>query len=315
MAEPQSSNRQRHAHVIQYLQYAALWIGLGLCLFAVWKLAPNLPQQVGFPSAGSAAAILTLLLTAWLCGVAAWRQLFHAFMGGMLGWRLALRQSGLLLVGKYIPGGIFGLLARASDSRNGESRTQLLGIGIYEQIGTITVVFATGLALMAAALLHPIWLGLVPAAPWAGLSAILSIHWLLKKLPLRGVLRAAIDVKALTPSLRPLLASLYITLASALAWSGVVAWLASDIFMLPKMEAIGLAGAFGVAVTAGVLAFFAPGGIGIREFSMFGLASLWLPAPQAMALTAILRLLAALLDLMAGLTAAALSPHTPGRPA
>lgn len=315
MAESQSSRRRGHTSAIRYLQHAALWLGLGLCLFAVWKLAPNLSEEVGFPSAGSAAAILALLLVAWLCGVAAWRQLFHAFTGGSLDWRLALRQSGLLLVGKYIPGGIFGLLARASDSREGESRTQLLGIGIYEQIGTITVVFASGLVLMAAALLHPIWLGLVPAAPWAGLLAILAAHGLLKKLPLRGVLRAATDVKALAPSLRPLLASLYITLASTLAWSGVVAWMANDIFVLPTMEAVGLAGAFSVAVTAGVLAFFTPGGIGIREFSMFGLASLWLPAPQALALTAVLRLLAALLDLVAGLTALALSSHTPGRTA
>lgn len=299
----------RRASMIQFLQHAALWLGLGFCLLAFWKLLPSLPQEASFQSIGAITTIITLLFAAWLCSVAAWRLLYYAFMHGTLGWRIALRQSGLLLIGKYIPGGVFGLLARASDSRAGESRTQLLGIGIYEQIGTLTVVFASGLALMASSLLHPACLALVPVAPWAGLAAILVAHWLLKKLPVYGFLRATDSIKSLTPSLRPLLASLFTTLASAIAWSGVVALLAAEVFQRPLMEGIGLAGAFGLAVTAGVLAFFSPGGIGIRELSMFGLANLWLPAPQALALTAILRLLAASLDLIAALTAVALVPR------
>ena len=68
-------------------------------------------------------------------------------------------------------------------------------------------------------------------------------------------------------------------------------------------DALGLGGAFGLAITAGALAFFAPGGIGVREMSMAGLATLWLPMPQALALAALLRLLAVVLDIAAGVSA------------
>ena len=288
--------------MLQVFQRAALWIGLALCLFAAWKLLADV-QGLDVPGPASIGALLALLLLAWACVVAGWRLLVQAFLGEPLPWITALRQSGLLLIGKYIPGGIFGLLARATDPTGGHSHARLLGVGIYEQVGTITLVGTNGLVLVASAMVNLRLLVLLPLVPLAPVAAILVLHRLLRRMTLPRMLQAVEQVQELQPSAGRLARSMYVTHVSALAWSAIVAWLAVDLFSQPPIDALGLGGAFGLAITAGALAFFAPGGIGVREMSMAGLATLWLPMQQALALAALLRLLAVILDIAAGVSA------------
>jgi uncharacterized membrane protein YbhN (UPF0104 family) len=69
------------------------------------------------------------------------------------------------------------------------------------------------------------------------------------------------------------------------------------------LAAIGIAGAFSLAVTLGMLAIFAPGGIGIREVVFVLLCGPWLDGNAALLLAAAMRILAVIFDLFAGAVA------------
>src|SRR5690606_16560486 len=102
-------------------------------------------------------------------------------------------------------------------------------------------------------------------------------------------------------------------------WVTTIIVVAGQLFDLDFHAALGMAGAFLLAVAAGMLVVIAPGGIGVREAALVGLTSAWLDTVQAVFLSALLRILSTMLDLLAGIAAGLLerkgvgpSPDAPG---
>lgn len=275
-------------------------MGLLLCGYALWHSRVLVGDAIHRVSAVGCAIVGVLLCTCLLFAVMAWRRYLLAYTGRDPGWRVAARQLGLLLVGKYVPGGVFGFMARLYDQRGG-ARQPLVWAGLIEQIVGIAMSVALGGVLyLAAAKGNVVWLALLPALPLLALAGVWVLHRFAARLPR---LRCYAD-DSQAPAWSGLLVSITMQLAQLLAWAVLVAVLASELFGLGGYASFGLAGAFLLAVAAGMLVVFVPGGIGVREAALVGLASYWLVAEQAIFLAALLRLLSSLIDGIAGAVAA-----------
>ena len=284
--------------------------GLVFCGLALWKLGPavgDVARRIG-PSLG--VAVLFALAVAWFLAIAAWRVFVRAFAGKCLPWPQAIRQSGLLLVGKYVPGGVFGFLARHQDATTEVVPRQAMVAGLYEQVLTVlTPSAAGGVVYLAARSSQPALLLLLLLLPMALVVSLRMGGGLILRLPIGFVRGMALGSGWATARFRLLLTGEVWMLAATLVWLGVVAAVAYFGFQLGAYAAMGVAGAFGVAVGAGMLVVIAPGGIGAREAALVVLASAWITGPSAVLLALVLRLLSMLLDLAAGLVAASMSMH------
>lgn len=273
-----------------------LWLGLFLCLYALWHSRVLLGEAVSQISATGCVTVVIMLIAGLSLAMMAWRQYLIAYARRDPGWRVAMRQLGLLLVGKYVPGGVFGFMARLYD-QPGIPRLPLFWAGLVEQVVGVAMSAALGgILFLAAVRTDMAWLGLVLPLPWLAVAGVWMLHRFAAGLP--WLRRHASD--STQPVWPELLSSITMQLAQLVAWAVLVAVLASELFGMDGYAAMGLAGAFLVAVTVGMLAIFAPGGIGVREAALVVLASLWLDTQQAVVLSAILRLLSSVMDACAG---------------
>jgi len=289
-----------------WLKRVILWSGLLLCMYALWLSRALAGDAIGRVSAAGWGSVALLLALSWLLSVLAWRQYLRAYTGHEPGWRTAMRQLGLLLIGKYIPGGVFGFLARVQDQTDDASRHQLFSAGLAEQSVGIAMPIALGGTLYLATNQHLAWLGLTLLLPLLASIGVKLLHHCLAWLPW---LRRHSTIEA--PAWRDLLPAPTLQLAQLLSWVALVAMLAHELYGLSAYAALGISGAFLLAIAAGMLTILAPGGIGVREAALVALASHWLDTPQAIFLSALLRLLSSLLDMGAGLATIFLKNHHP----
>ncbi|WP_189644820.1 hypothetical protein [Luteimonas gilva] len=249
-------------------------------------------------------AVVAVLLLIWFLSVVAWRQVVLAYSGERIDLLVAARHLALLLLGKYIPGGVWGFLARLGDSASRLPATQMLAAGLAEQwmsLSTITLVSLVALAsfgwqsasvFVALALVPMV---VVVTSAWIG--PIVTVFGRL--LPAR--FRDAIGSMDARGSLRVAACIALLQQSSILA---LVAGVAMKAFGLGFAEGAAVAGSYGLGVAAGIAAVFAPGGILVREGVFIALSSAVMPPAQATALAAAMRLAFTASDLaVGGLTA------------
>lgn len=274
-----------------------LWAGLLLCGYALWRLRGEAGEALAGLGWRGWLAIVALLVLCWGGSVAAWRRYLLAYTARDPGWRVAARQLGLLLVGKYVPGGVFGFLARVYDQPAPE-RAAVVWAGIAEQAVGIGLSVALGGVLFLGAESSGVWGVLVLPMPFVAMAGVWLLHRCAAFLPW---LRGQADIAPHWPAL---LHALSLHLLQLLAWTALIAALAFVLFGMGPHASMGVAGAFLLAVGAGMLVMFMPGGIGVREAVLVALAGRWLDLPQAVMLATLLRLLACMLDVGAGALAA-----------
>lgn len=284
-----------------------LWAGLVLCGYAIWRLGGaslaaicRLPPEI-------MAALVVMVSGVWMASVVAWRKYLQAYTGNLVTWRESFRQIGLLLVGKYIPGGVFGFVARLYDD-DGAPRARLLAAGLVEQfVGAAMAVLLGAICYAAAWYRQPAFLVLIVLLP---LLAVLGVDWL--GVILRYGARLQRRIPVLPPHSRPqLLIAALLSLLQQVCWSLAVGLLVISLFGLDALAAVGVAGSFGLAVGAGVLVVISPGGIGVREGAMTALSGVWLGFESALLLAALLRLVSVGLDLLAGVLVLVLGKRNP----
>jgi hypothetical protein len=285
-----------------WLKRGVLWLGLLLCLYAIWHLRALAVDAIERVGAMTWAFVGILLVAGWLFAVIAWRRFLWAYTEDDPGWFMAMRQVGLLLVGKYVPGGVVGFLARMYDEP-GVPRLRLFWAGLAEQAVAMAMSVALGGVLyLTASRRNMGWMCLIVLLPMLGFAGMWLLHRLATRLPRVRKYVAASEL----PDGWRLLSAIAAQLVQLLAWAALVAILARELFGLDLHAALGVAGAFWWGVALGMLAVFVPGGIGVREAALVGLASIWLDTAQAILLSALLRLLSTILDAGAGGMAAVL---------
>lgn len=269
------------------------WLGIVFCLGVAWKLGPDALTALARFRAHEWAGLFVWMLAQLALSAAAWRCYVAAYGGLWIRWPTAFRHLGLLLVGKYIPGGVFGFVARLYAADPG-LRSRQLAAGVSEQlIGAGIATGLGGLCYLAAWTSNAAWLAAIVLLPWLALGAIKLVFGVLARMHSKWALPASTNDRAL------LLAAAS-SLVQQMLWGVVVGWLAWAAFGASGYAALGAAGAYGIAVGAGILVLISPGGIGVREGAMTAFAGVWLGVDQALVLAAMLRLLSVGMDLIAG---------------
>lgn len=280
-----------------------LWGGLLLCGVAVqshWHESNRLLSAFGL---GGAAIIGMAFLVIWLLAVASWRQVVAACSGQEIPWIAAARHLTLLLLGKYIPGGVWGFIARLSASTAYGSPAAMVVAGLAEQwVGLAMVSLLGGVALLAAYLKYgALMLGAVlfPLVVVVSLRIAVGIfRWFAEYMPKRWR-RAASSVAELQLSWKMLWAAV-LTMFQVILSLGIVAAVASVAFGLDPYATLAVAGSYGVGIMVGIVAIFMPGGILVREAVFVVLCRDWITPAEAIALAGGLRLIFTAFDLSAG---------------
>lgn len=286
-----------------WLTSLILWMGLMLCGAAVWRnwdvIVPTLFQL----SPAGWITTLALMLSCCGLGIASWQQYLSAYTHQPAKLTTAVRQHGLLLVGKYLPGGVFGFLARVYDGPTTDRR-QIFWAGLVEQANGLGMTCLMGALLYISATSNRPWLLLLlPILPLLAISG----SWALHNLPLPHRWLFPAQPHQHKPKWSTLGRAVSIQLLQLLAWAALAGWIASQFNGNSLQVWMGLTGAFMMAVGLGIAAFFVPGGIGVRETAFVALCAPWQLGEQAIALAAVMRIMSTAIDVIAG-TSGALVP-------
>jgi uncharacterized membrane protein YbhN (UPF0104 family) len=201
-------------------------------------------------------------------------------------------------LGKYLPGSVWQYAGRVGLAHNR---------GVPIQRGVVSVVAEIGYSAIAAAAAASLMLGWVAATGvFLGLAALLAVGFALRG-RLAGLLVRApaepasggLDRESVLAALRaaPAAVGLYL-----LVWGiyGVAFWTTGRaLFAIPASDIPRYIGVFALAWLAGVVAFFAPGGIGVREAVIAALLTSGLGPADAIVLAATSRVVLSAIDIVA----------------
>jgi len=291
------------------LLLALLWGGLLLCGFMVkrhWVQSSALFAGLGLWGGITVVLACTLI---WSLAVASWQRVIFAHGRMEVAWGAAARHLALLLVGKYLPGGIWGFAARLADSASLRPMTGMLAAGLTEQWFSILMIALIGGVALLSAEWHSFAV-LMSAAlfPLFAIQGVALMHRVARFagrfVPSRflGVCKKmSIDVdpgKLWCPALLTMI-QMVITLA-------MVGYVAHSAYALNWWSALAVAGSYGLGVTIGMAVIFMPGGILVREMVFVVLCKGWIPQAEAIALAGCLRLIFTGFDFAAALAAGAM---------
>ncbi len=261
---------------------------------------------------GGVAQIVLLLIISY-----AWKCNMHICTGKAISLKACFCQVSLVLVGKYIPGKIWGMYARSLHllSHNISYRESLLGTYL-EQLISVHSGLAFGITAWLIAVKS--WL-ILPSLIFIIVSILFSPLIQNKIFRLLSRYRKnnddEMDVTGFEIDRRSysILFMLYL-----MEWVFVGLVLVVLYFALFTMPASAdlillLMGSSAVAFVAGFFAFFAPGGIGVREGVIIGLLSQHLLLADSVVLVLMFRLWFTCSDVIAGLLGLMLSDKSTDR--
>jgi hypothetical protein len=301
------------AWVRRYWVAAFLAVGIPLAVLYLDDLYRQASGRLQL-HAGWLAVTAALQVAVWITLALGWRATVASCTGLRIGLRDALAHYGLFAVGKYLPGKVWGALARGT--RLGEAGTGAAGAAqatLVEQV----LVFHSAAAVCAA--IGAWTLGDAWRLPLAGIALLLLLA-----APPIGRAGAAL-VRAATMRLRPETGAERVPAMTAAAYSRLfaiytVAWLLHGLVLIAVATALlghetdarltaSMILANAAAMLVGFVAVFAPAGIGVRDATLASLLALSMPVADAALLAIVARLFSVVADLCAG--ALALLPAGP----
>lgn len=241
----------------------------------------------------------------WLLLTITWKNIVAEITFTRIPLLTSFSHMALVGLGKYLPGKVWGMVVRWSHmSKQGISSSKSIIATYMEQIlllhagivlsGVLTaLVFQTNIA----------WL--------IGFLSLLSVFiaaryhnpllsWLLGKLNKIGYFKSTVDIPLSSfPYLQYLTAYFVIWMLSGLVLTLLfMTFLQRDSLSIELLLALLLANTAGIS--AGFLALFAPGGIGVREAVSIAMLSPFMPLSDAVAITVLSRIWLVATDLMGG---------------
>jgi uncharacterized membrane protein YbhN (UPF0104 family) len=291
---PPGSTARRWLWVVQGLVTLAVVAFVGRALARNWDQFRSLHVTLTIGPGWIAGSVLMVLLT-YVMQVESWRRILAGWGQGLT-FRAAARVWSLANLGRYVPGKVWSVaglvvLARQAGVEAGPAAASAF---VLQAIS-----LGTGVAVVAA--VAP---GSAPPLRLAaaGVAAILTIAVLVWPRTARRLGRL-VDATAPLEPLRPaaVLAGAALTV---LSWGtyGAAFWMLARGLVpdtpLPLTAAIG---AFTLGYILGLLALFAPGGVGVRELVLIGLLAPFLGSGGAVAVSVASRLVLTVLEAAAAL--------------
>ncbi len=291
---PPGATARRWLWVVQGLVTLAVVAFVGRALARNWDQFRSLHVTLTIGPGWIAGSVLLVFLT-YVMQVESWRRILAGW-GQRLTFRAAARVWSLANLGRYVPGKVWsvaGLVVLAQQA-GVEAGPAAASAFVLQAIS-----LGTGAAVVAA--VAP---GSAPPLRLAaaGLAAVLTITVLVWPRTARRLGRLVNATAPLEP-LRPsaVFAGAVLTV---LSWGtyGAAFWMLTRGLVpdtpLPLNAAIG---AFTLGYILGVLALFAPGGVGVRELVLIGLLAPFLGSGGAVAVSVASRLLLTVLEATAAL--------------
>jgi uncharacterized membrane protein YbhN (UPF0104 family) len=229
-----------------------------------WSEFRSLHVTVGFRAGWLALAAGAVFLT-YAIQILSWRGLLAGW-GQRLRYGAAARIWLLVNLARYVPGKVWGLAGMVLLSQRAGVEPWAASASA---VAALALVVGTAVAVVAAAVpaaASPLPLGvaaLAAAAPIAALAWERPARWLANLAGLGSEFRPL-------PA-RALAASGSLTLVAWITY-GLAFWLLALGLGLPATLSLPTAvGVFALGYVAGLLTFFAPGGVGVRELALIGL--------------------------------------------
>lgn len=285
---------------------SVFWVALIACVLVLQRHFSEISELFARLGYSGLLAIAALLATSWGALVEAWRRIVLLYTGMPLSFARSARHLSLLLLGKYLPGGIWGFTARLADTPAEQQISRLVVAGAFEQwIGLSTLALLASLAWSDFSTGYPFLL-LLPAVPYVAVAGWHVLSTVLAHL--RGWLRwGALERVSLgaIPH-RRLVGPAILTALHQISQLAMVALLSKAGLGMAWVDALLVASLYGVATTVGILVVVVPGGIVVREGVFVALAASVLPGDRALAFAALVRLVLAGFDLGSACVAALL---------
>lgn len=281
----------------RWVRWGFLAVALGL---ALWYVLGNRAAlaRASMDLSGTEVVLVVVLgaLYVW-CTLLAWRAVL-ADLGSPLSLRSAVAVFGVSQLGKYVPGGVWNVVAAAEVGaghgvpRSRSAASMLVAVAVSVASGA--AVGAVALPLVSAGTLGA-WSWVVWAAPVVVLVLAPPV--------LNRLIGAAVRLTGRAALEHPMT---WGGLARATAWS-VAGWLVAGLQLWVLCTGLGLpltvrtfalaAGGWALAWTAGFLFVVAPAGAGVRELVLAAVLAGALPAPAAALAVLVSRVVLTLVDL------------------
>jgi glycosyltransferase 2 family protein len=268
----------------------ALVVVLALRLWQLWRREP---VDFGQLDVG----VFAVAVIASVAAVSAY-GLVWLYLLRRLGTRAPLRWMTLFFksqLGKYLPGSVWQYAGRVGLAHNR---------GVPIQRGVVSVVGEIVCSAVSAAAAASFIVGwLAAAGVFAGLTVLLTLERALRGRFAGLIVRVPsgrLDRLSVLAGLRagPAAVALYLVV-----WGmyGLAFWTTGRaLFAIPASDIPRYIGVFALAWLAGLVAFFAPGGIGVREAVIAALLAGRLGQADAIVLAATSRIVLSTIDLVAG---------------
>lgn len=266
------------ARIAGRLLAVALVVLLALRLWQLWRRDP---VDFGRLDGGVFAAAVIASIAAVSAYGFVWPYLLRR-----LGTPAPFSWIGLFFksqLGKYLPGSVWQYAGRVGLARNRGVPIQLALVSVFAEIAFSAVAAATAASLILG------WVA--TAAAFAGLGALLALG---------SVLRERVAGPNVLPALAAAPGAIVLYLV---VWGlyGLAFWTtARALFAIPASDIPRYIGVFALAWLVGLVAFFAPGGIGVREAVIAALLTGRLGQADAIVLAATSRIVLSAIDLGAG---------------
>ena len=287
---------RRWLWAVQGLVTLAVLAFVGRSIARNWSEFRSLQVTLAVAPAWIAGSVGMVFLT-YVMQIESWRRILAGW-GQRLAFGLAARIWSVANLGRYVPGKVWsvaGLVVLAQ--RAGVDPGPAAASAFVIQ----AVSLGSGVAVVAAMTPHsasPLRLAL---AGLAAVATILVLVWRPTALWLGRVVSAMAPLEPLAPS--AVFAAIILTV---LSWGtyGAALWMLARGLLheapvpLPLTTAIG---AFTLGYILGLLALFAPGGVGVRELVLVGLLAPFLGSGGAVAVSVASRVLLTLTEVAAAL--------------
>jgi len=275
-------------------------LGLAFCVYTL--LGADVEQYRNLLSPKQIVMLIIVTLGALATSTLAWRYYFEALSTIRLPIGEAFYQLGIVLVGKYVPIILGGVLARVGANASRTSASNVIAATLLEQCGAIASAGCVGIACIAFATYAPLGVAIAITAlaatafvPAVARPAVSAMHWL------RAKIRRRDDFEATLVGRRPVrlawLAQLAQWIVLSLLAALVIRGLRPDV---EPLQTLFVVGAFALAVVVGIAAFVFPGGIGAREAAFVWMVGHVVGYDTALIMATTLRIATTGIDLVAG---------------
>jgi uncharacterized membrane protein YbhN (UPF0104 family) len=250
---------------------------------------------------------IALSIVMVLAGLAAQTLAYQAALRDV-GHRVSVRTTGQIyligLLGKYVPGSIWAFVLQMELGRRAKLQrprvivASLLVVGLGTVAAFLLGVFGLPVLFDIDRVVTVAILAMVPVALICSHPRVLT--WLINKF-LRIVRRAPLDEPISWPAVG------MIVLWSSVAWIcfGVHLWLLANAGAAPGIGGVfRCIGAIALGITAGIVAFLAPSGLGAREAIIVAALLPYVPAGTALGMALASRLIFTVGELIAAAVAA-----------